>query len=73
MRIEVMVDYRPKKQGKKFDEWCKKWGCEPLNGGRQAWCPSFSTYLRDAIGIATTKSGENFLIYPEDIEEGKRL
>lgn len=65
--IQVTVDYRPKTQGKKFDEWCKEWGCSPLNGGRQAWCDRFGTYLRDGVGIAYTKSGETFIIYEDDL------
>ena len=67
MKIKVTINYAPKTNGKKFDAWCKEQGFDTLNSGRRAWCGAFNTYLRDAIGIATTVSGESFLVYPEDL------
>lgn len=67
VQISVSVDMAPEDEAV-FDEWCQKYGCHPLNGGRRAWCPDFQSYFRDAIGVATTGNGEQFLIYADDIE-----
>lgn len=69
--LKVRLDYAPKKNGKKFDEWCKKYDFDPLNSGRRAWCSQLSTYFRDALGVAFN-SGEMFLFYEEDLAEPKQ-
>lgn len=66
--MRVRLDFAPVKNGKKFDEWCKKYDFDPLNSGRRAWCSSLSTYFRDALGVAFN-SGESFLFYAEDLAE----
>lgn len=65
--IRVELDYAPKTNGKKFAEWCKKYGFMPIGSGRRAWCSSMQTYFRDALGVAYTESGESFLFYEEDL------
>jgi hypothetical protein len=65
--ISVEIDLCPTENGAAFDAWCEKYDFHPLNSGRRAWCSSFNTYLRDAIGVATTRSGESFLIWTEDL------
>ena len=67
VQIWVQVDPAPESDGAEFDAWCAKYDCTPLNSGRRAWCPGFQTYLRDAIGVASTNSGEQLLISPEDM------
>lgn len=64
--IRVKLDYAPTENGKEFDEWCKKYGFDPLGSARRAWCSSLSTYFRDALGVAFN-SGETFLFYAEDL------
>ena len=54
-----------------FSAWCKEQGCYQLNGDRRAWCPAFQSYLRGAVGIASTPSGEQFLVYEEDFDDGE--
>ena len=67
VQIWVTIDPAPEGDGPEFDAWCAKYDCTPLNSGRRAWCPDFQAYLRDAIGVASTNSGEQFLISPEDL------
>lgn len=64
--IKVQLDYAPTTNGKKFAEWCAKYGFVPLGSGRRAWCGSLSTYLRDAAGVAFN-DGELFLFWDEDV------
>lgn len=66
--ITVTMERVPDGDGPEFDAWCKRWGCRPLGSDRRAWCVKFNTYLRDAIGVAYTESGESFLLYPEDLD-----
>lgn len=65
--IRVQLDFAPEKNGKKFDEWCKKYEFDPLGSGRRAWCSSLSTYFRNALGVAFNPGGEMFLFYSEDL------
>lgn len=67
--IKITIDFAPKKNGKKFDMWCKKYDFYPLNSGRRAWCHQYSSYFRDALGVAATNSGETFLLYEEDLSD----
>lgn len=66
--IKVKLDYAPKKNGKAFNEWCKKHDFDPLNSGRRAWCSQLSTYFRGALGVAYN-AGEMFLFYEEDLAD----
>jgi len=70
--IKVWLDYAPKSNGKKFTEWCTKYGFTPLGSGRRAWCPSLSTYMRGASGIAFN-DGEPFLFSEEDVLDAETL
>ena len=63
--IKVQVDYAPKKNGKAFEKWCKKYGFDYLASGRRAWCSSLQTYFRAADGVAFN-DGEMFLFYEDD-------
>ena len=67
VKIEVKIDYAPKDE-KEFEEWCKKYDFAFIGfeHGRKAWCPQFQTYFRNALGIATTLTGESFIICKED-------
>lgn len=67
--VRVVVDEIPEGEGAAFQDWCIKYECRPVGSGRRAWCGRFSTYLRSALGVATTPSGEQFLIYAEDLED----
>lgn len=64
--IKIQYDLAPKTDGKKFAEWCEKYGFTPLNGGRRAWNSQLSTYLRGASGVAFA-DGEMFLFDEEDL------
>lgn len=66
--VSVTVDRAPD-DDRSFADWCKGYGFNVLNSGRRAWCSQFSTYFRDAIGVATTKNGESFLVYADDLGE----
>lgn len=68
MKIEATLDYAPTENGKDFDLWCLKHGFDPLDSGRRAWCSEYSTYFRDALGVASTPSGVQFLFYREDVQ-----
>ncbi len=65
--MKMTLDYAPKENGDEFDKWCEKYGFNPLNSGRRAWCSELSTYFRGASGVATNANGAFFLFYPEDV------
>ena len=67
--VRVKVDRVPEGDGPEFDEWCEKYDCYPLNGGRRAWCIQFATYLRGAFGVAHTEGGETFLVDEAELHE----
>lgn len=66
--IKVELDYAPTTNGKKMREWCEKHGFDFFGVGRRAWCSQYNTYLRDALGVAYTESGESFLFYDGDLD-----
>lgn len=68
--ITVLVDYAPPENGEAFSAWCARYDFTPLNSPRRAWCGQFSCYFRGAIGVAQTRSGEQFLVYAGDFAEG---
>lgn len=65
--LKVKLDYAPTTNGKKAREWFEAHGMTFFGVGRRAWCPQYSTYFRDALGVAYTESGESFLFYEEDL------
>lgn len=67
--IKVTLDYAPEGEGEEFMKWCEQHGFDPLGSGRRAWCGPYSTYLRSALGIASTGSGETFLFYKDDLTQ----
>lgn len=71
--IKVQLDYAPTTNGKKMEKWCKEHGFDFFGVGRRAWCSQYSTYLRDALGVAYTAGGESFLFYEEDLEKETKL
>lgn len=70
--LKVEVDYAPASNGKKFNEWCKKYDFDPLNSERRAWCSPLRTYFRGASGVAFA-DGEMFLFYKEDLVDVEAL
>jgi len=71
VQIWVQVDPAPEGDGAEFDAWCAKYDCTPLNSGRRAWCPWAISYVRDALGIAQTRSGERVLVWAEDVGDDR--
>ena len=68
--IKIYIDYAPSENGEEFNEWCERYGFTPLNGPRRAVLVSpLIGYFRGAAGIANTRSGEFFLVYPHDLTE----
>lgn len=67
--IKVKLDYAPTTNGKKARKWFEDHGMAFFGVGRRAWCPQYSTYFRDALGVAYTESGESFLFYEEDLPQ----
>lgn len=67
--IKVKLDYAPTTNGKKARAWFESHGMDFFGVGRRAWCSQYSTYFRDALGVAYTESGESFLFYQEDLVE----
>jgi len=67
--VEVTIDFVPNTE-EEFEKWCKKYDfdCFGLEFCRRGWCDRFNTYLRDAIGVASTKR-EEFLVYEDDLVE----
>ena len=45
--LEVDLERIPDIEGDEWVEWCGKRDLYALNGGRRAWIPRLSTYLRD--------------------------
>ena len=70
--IEITLHEVPDGDGDAFMAWCEAANCTPLGSARRAWCGDFQTYLRDAVGIGETLSGETFLVFPQDIEREAR-
>ena len=68
LAIRVTVDLAPEDEDE-FRDWCSGYGFDVLNSGRRAWCSQFATYFRDAVGVATTRNGESFLVYEDDVIE----
>lgn len=64
--IKVKLDYAPTTNGEKAKKWFKEHGMDFFGVGRRAWCSQYSTYFRDALGVAYTENGESFLFYADD-------
>ena len=71
IQITVTLDRVPEGDGPEFEQWCERYGCYPLNSVRRAWCDQFSSYLRDAVGVAETMRGERFLVYEDEMQSGE--
>lgn len=67
--IEIEVDVAPRRNGPEFDEYCRRYGFDPLNSTRRAWCSSFGTYFRGALGVAYNDDVEPFLYYGNEEEQ----
>lgn len=67
--IIVTVDVAPEGSGPELADWCMRHGGYVLAGSRRAWLDPYKTYLRDAVGIAETRTGERFLVCEEDFDE----
>lgn len=70
IRIEAELDRIPDDEAG-ARAWCHRNGCQylgnPADGGRRAWCPWAISYVRDALGVAQTRSGERVLVWAEDV------
>lgn len=55
-----------------FAAWCREHDCRPTGSTRRAWCSRFGTFLRDAVAVATTITGDDVLLYEADLAEEVR-
>lgn len=71
MKLDITINYAPEGDTEEYKKWCSDNGffyMETPFKFRKAWSDEFNAYVGAAIGIATTKAGERFLIHREDLK-----